>query len=190
METRLALEREGGRLSVRQEGPRAVLEAERQDDGRGLYKVWLTGRAGDMLLGTLMPEGGRLYLRRALPVGELERLGLWPVERAESRLVFSFGGEGRYAPPPGWSWERDPARLLGDPLLRAAAGRLRRALFRREGEGFALAAPWRSGEEFPLTPLFCFAHPAELAGERWAVFHFSRRGCPVFPERENGSSGE
>lgn len=190
METRLALEREGGRLAVRQEGARAVLEAERQDDGRGLYKVWLTGRGRELLLGTLMPEGGRLRLLRTLPIGELERQGLWPVERAESRLAFSFSGAGQPAPPPGWSWERDGARLLGDPLLRAAAGRLRRALFRREGEGFALAAPWRSGEEFPLTPLFCFAHPAELAGERWAVFHFSRRGCPVFPERENGSSGE
>lgn len=190
METRLSLEGEGGRLTVRREGLRAVLEAERQDDGRGLYKVWLPGRGGGILLGTLMPEGGRLHLRRSLPVGELERLGLWPVERAESRLVFSFGREGQRTPPPGWSWERDPARLLGDPLLRAAAGKLRCVISRREEGGFALAAPWRSDREFPLSLLFCFAHGAELAGERWAVFHFNCRGCPVFPEQKNGSAGE
>ncbi len=183
METRLVLDGVGGSLTVREEGPRAVLEAARPDDGRGLYKVWLRGGRGDLLLGTLMPEGGRLHLCRTLPVKELERLGLWPVERAESRLAFSFerppGRE--QGPPPGWSWERDPARLLGDALLRRSAGALRGTALRREGQGFALAARWAADREFPLTPLFCFAHLEELAGERWAVFHFSGRGCPVFP---------
>lgn len=191
METRLSLGGAGGTLTVRQEGTRTVLEAQRADDGRGLYKVWLPGRDGGLLLGALMPEGGRLHLRRALPVGELERRGLWPVERGESRLAFSFGAERREepAPPPGWSWERDPARLLGDALLRRAAENLRGAVRRQEEGGFALGVPWQSDKEFPLTALFCFAHIQELGGKRWAVFHFSGRGCPVFPAEKNGSGG-
>ena len=55
----------GGTLSVREDGLRVYLEARREPDGLGLYKVWLTGRgSGRFLLGTLAPEGEGLRLRR------------------------------------------------------------------------------------------------------------------------------
>lgn len=173
---------EGGTLRVWEEGPRAVFEAERPDSGQGLYKAYLLGRAGRLLLGTLMPEGGRLRLRRSLAAGELERKGFWPPQGAEVRLAFAFGTQDRQSAelPAGWRRESDPARLLGDGLLRRSAGMLRCVLFRREGQGFALAAPWRSDREFPLTPLFCFASIEQLDGRDWAVFRFNARGCPVF----------
>ncbi|MCI9157167.1 MAG: hypothetical protein HFF44_09585, partial [Lawsonibacter sp.] len=45
--------RGGGTLTLRQDGPRVHLEAERPADGRGLYKVWLHGdQGGKLLLGT------------------------------------------------------------------------------------------------------------------------------------------
>ena len=33
----------GGTLSLREDGPRVHTEARRQNDGQGLYKVWLRG---------------------------------------------------------------------------------------------------------------------------------------------------
>ena len=43
----------GGTLSLREDGPRVHTEARRQNDGQGLYKVWLRGGGkGRLLLGT------------------------------------------------------------------------------------------------------------------------------------------
>ena len=68
MEERMKM-RGGGTLTLRREGARVRMEAERSEDGQGLYKVWLHGdHGGKLLLGTLVPEQGRLMLRRTLPV--------------------------------------------------------------------------------------------------------------------------
>ena len=44
LEQRIALAGGLGSLTLREEGPRLWARAELPDDGRGLYKVWLTGR--------------------------------------------------------------------------------------------------------------------------------------------------
>ena len=68
----------GGTLSVREDGLRVYLEARREADGLGLYKVWLTGRgSGRFLLGTLAPEGEGLRLRRNLSRTQLEMADCW-----------------------------------------------------------------------------------------------------------------
>lgn len=79
MEQRFALDGGVGALSVREEGPRASIAAERPDDGRGLYKAYLRGRGGSVLLGTMTPENGRLLVRRTFSLDELRRRGAWPV---------------------------------------------------------------------------------------------------------------
>ena len=69
MEQRIEM-RGGGSLTFRQEGTKLQLEAERPEDGRGLYKAWLRGsRGGKLLLGTLAPERGRLRLAGVLGGG-------------------------------------------------------------------------------------------------------------------------
>ena len=66
----------GGTLSLREDGPRVHTEARRQNDGQGLYKVWLRGGGkGRLLLGTLVPEGGELVLSRTLSRRTLEDAG-------------------------------------------------------------------------------------------------------------------
>ena len=83
--------RGGGTLTLRREGARVRMEAERPEDGQGLYKVWLHGdHGGKLLLGTLVPEQGRLMLRRTLSVDALERAGCWPQFWAAAALAFSF----------------------------------------------------------------------------------------------------
>ena len=65
--------REAGPSPWREDGPRVHTEARRQNDGQGLYKVWLRGGGkGRLLLGTLVPEGGELVLSRTLSRRTLE----------------------------------------------------------------------------------------------------------------------
>ena len=65
----------GGTLSLEEEGLRVHLRAVCPDDGRGLYKVWVRGRGGSLLLGTLTPENGRLALSRTLSRSTLGQAG-------------------------------------------------------------------------------------------------------------------
>lgn len=47
-----------GVVTVRQEGEQALCQAMGPLEGYGLYKAWLRGAGGKVLLGTLIPEGG------------------------------------------------------------------------------------------------------------------------------------
>ena len=184
---RIPLRRPEGTVQVREEGLQAVISARAADDGAGLYKLHLLGREGSLLLGTLLPEGGVLQLRRTIPLSQLRRQGLWPPSGAEIRLSYAFGspaGEGE-RPHAGWTREDNPARLMGERLLKECAAPLKGGLTRREGEGFVLALPWEPGGVFPLTPLFCFASAERMDGRGYAVFRFTARGCPrLRPEPE------
>lgn len=186
VEQQFSLGQRGGSLLVRDAGARAVFEAELPDDGRGLYKAYIRGKGGSTLLGTLIPEAGRLRLHRTIPIGELERRGCWPVTGAEGRLEFFFNRDGqRSACAPGWSREENPARLMGEGLLARSAGELRGVLFKREEGGFSLAAPLEKGRDFPMTPLFCFATLENMCERTYAVFHFNGKGYPVLWNKED-----
>lgn len=158
---------------VKEEGPRVVIEAWRNDDGEGLYKAYLTGTGGRCLLGTLMPEGGRLFLRRVLSIDSLRRQGAWPVRQVTEELVCSFREE-----PPAVEWE--------DEVLRRCAGRLPRHTVRREGEGFSLSFPFDPRAPFPLVPIFCFAR---VENGR-LIFSFHPGGVPYIFQRERKNREE
>lgn len=174
MEQRFALAEGRGWLNLREEGGRMFCQAQMPDDKTGLYKCWLQGPRGEALLGTFIPEEGGLALTRTLPVGELERQGAWPPCGARAAMVFPFSGGDRL--PTGWSMEQEPGRLLGEPLLAAAAPGP--ALVRREAYGFMLAYPYKADRPFPLTPLFCFARLERLGGRDYLCFPFRPGGCP------------
>lgn len=166
-----------GAVTVRQEGEKAVCQAIHAFDGGGLYKAWLRGKAGErILLGTLIPEGGALRLRRVMEISALERQGAWPPVGAEIALAYPFASE---APlPPEWCWTDCPERLLEDPMLSRCLRGVRRALLRRDMEGFFLAVPWSRHDPFPIPPLFCLSRLEMLSGRRCVIFRFSRQGQP------------
>ena len=146
---------------ITEQGPRIVVEVWRREDGEGLYKAWLTGRGGRMMLGTLIPEGGRLFLRRTLSVDSLKRQGVWPAIGVEEQLVCSFRAE-----IVGEKWE--------DTVLKRSARTMPRHSVSRQGDGFSLRFPFNPRAPFPITPLFCFARLVE--GE--LVFSFYKGGWP------------
>lgn len=163
----------GGTLTLQQEGAWVRIQAQRKDDGRGLYKVWVHGRSGQMLLGTLAPEGGQLCLRRRLSCSELERCGCWPVTGGRSVLAFSFRRD-------AGTREDHPEQLVQDAVLRQAL-RGKSVLLRRTEGGFQLLLPFEVGQPFPLVPLFCLSKLQTVEGQRYAVFFFDREGKPMQP---------
>ncbi len=165
-----------GTVTVCQEGQRAVCRAIRRADSSGLYKAWLQGEGGKALLGTLIPEGGALRLRRIVDVAALERQGAWPPVGAEVSMAYSFAPQP--PPPPGWHWTDCPQRLLEDAALSQCLRGTKRALLRREEEGFFLAFPWPCREGFPLPPLFCLSRVEAIGDRRYILFRFSRGGKP------------
>lgn len=176
----------GGAVTVRREGDQAICQAIRASGGSGFYKAWLHGEGKRFLLGTLIPEGGALRLRRALPVAQLERRGVWPPVGAEI-LPAEPAGENR--PPAGWNWVDCPGRLMRDPVAAAAGRRLTRALLRRGEEGFELAFPLDPAAPFPLEPLFCLCRLERIERAWYLLFSFSARGCPELPH-SGGIFGE
>ncbi len=168
--------RGGGTLTWEREGPRVRLEAVRPEDGRGLYKAWITGEAGRrMLLGTFAPENGRLCLRRVLPAAELERKGCWPPTGAEAVLTFVFSRSER------WYCEKRPERLTKDPLLQSLLKDP--MLCRKESDGFCLAAPFRPERPVALNTLFCLARLECLEGRPHLVWRFDGEGRPEPPHK-------
>ena len=176
----------GGAVTVRREENQAICQAIRASDGGGFYKAWLYGEGKRFLLGTLIPEGGALRLRRTLPIVQLERRGVWPPVGAEILPAALTGGN---RPPAGWSWVDCPGRLLRDPAAEAAGRNLARALLRRGEEGFELAFPFDPSAPFPLEPLFCLGRLKRLDRGWHVLFSFSARGCPEF-SHSGGIFGE
>lgn len=128
--------------SLERQGPRVVIQVWREDRGEGLYKAYVAGPGGRSLLGTLIPEEGRLTLRRTLSVDALQRQGLWPVRQVTEELIYSFQDS-----PVRWD----------DPVLLRAASRLPRHTMLRQEDGFTLIFPFEPGKPFPIPALFCFA---------------------------------
>lgn len=162
----------GGQLTVREEGPRVRLEVWRRG-GAGIYKVWLRGARGRMLLGTLAPELGGLSLVRRLSRQSLERAGCWPITGGETVLVQAMS-----QPSVRWEQACQVQELLRDPILRRCAGEVQGLLLRRTGEGFDLAAPYDPFRPFPMEPLFCLAGMEQVQGAPYVVFSFDEEGRP------------
>ena len=164
--------------SVTEQGPRAVIKVQCQDKGDGLYKAYIVGVNGTFLLGTMMPENGKLCLQRTLTVDSLKRQGVWPVGKVECRMIHPFPGT---APVIPWV----------DEILCRSACKLPRHTVRRSGKGFVLSVPFDSRTPFPLVPLFCLSR---VEGGR-LIFSFLSDGTPYIfqPDgkntRENNPKG-
>lgn len=147
---------------VTQQGGLTVVEVWRPDRGEGLFKAELCAASGRMPLGTLLPEGGRLYLRRALRTEELKGRGLWPVLGVETYLAYPFHGKGDAV-----EWT--------DELLRRCARCLPPHTVSRSGGAVTFSFPFDPCAPFPFLPAFCFAR---VENGR-LLFCFDQQGIPL-----------
>ena len=169
-----------------EEKGRVCLRASRPDDGRGLYRAWVCGPTARCLLGTMTPSGGRLVLRRVLPVDDLRARGCWPVTAVEEELFFPFHAPAQ--PPPPAGWRHSPALDFPDPPVALAYRAAPSGLCRDEPDGgLTLAYPFLPGRPFPLVPLFCLARLRRIEGREYLLFSFDREKNPVLPRPPDGT---
>lgn len=171
----------GGYLHQWEEGERVCFRCETPVKRDGIYKVWLRGDGGELLLGTLVPEGGSMLLCRAVSRQELRRCGCWPVQGARCVLAYPF----RYQKITGDGWyrEEDPGHLVDEETRKL--GEWQPMLCRKGERGLALAWPVKTDAPIPLVHLFCLAEIGSIRGELHFIWHFNAGGAPYFPEKRS-----
>lgn len=167
----------GGRLRVWEDAGRVFFRAERKLDREGLYKVWIRGDGGEMLLGTLVPEGEHLALGRTVWPMELRQCGCWPVKGVKCVMAFRFHSSSG----DGWRWEDHPERFVDRETARV--GEWRRMLVYKGKDELYLACPFRNHTPIPLNTLFCLAKPKTIRGELCLLWRFDSEGKPCLPDK-------
>lgn len=142
-----------GRVIWRQEGCYRIFSVDIPPWDNEVKKVWLLSPGGGrLLLGTLVPESGRLRLRRRLSLSALRCCGMTQPSGAEVNLSTA-------APPEGWNSIR--SLRLRDEALSAALAALPQGQWRSRNGAVDLRFPWSVGQPVPLVSLFCLAAPED-----------------------------
>ena len=146
-------------------GVRTEIIASMDDPGDGLYRAFLLGERGELALGVLAPEDGRLRVCRRLYNRDVAPLG--KLLRGEARRSFRFEEAG-----PCWRETDCPAQLFHSRFLIERLRPFGRAWWRREGSILLLALPLEEGRPFPLEALFCLGRIQRVEGKRCVVYAF------------------
>lgn len=170
-----------GAVTIRQEGRCAVCRAIYRTDEPSLFKAWLIGKRGRILLGTLIPEGGALRLHRSIEISQLERQGAWPPTGAEILAAYSLTTR---HPPKGWCLQNEPWKMSELGEFRSSVQNFPWCFLRKNAKGIQIAIPWELGKTFPLSQLFCLASIKQFDGDLYLTFCFSAQGKPELPFEE------
>lgn len=146
-------------------GARTEIAAQMDDPGDGLYRAFLLGERGELALGVLAPEDGRLTVCRRLYNRDVAALG--KLLRGEARRSFRFE-ETRLC----WRETCCPAQLFHSWFLIDRLRPAGRGWWRREGSVLLLALPLEEGKPFPLEALFCLGRIQRVEGSRCVVYAF------------------
>ena len=159
-----------GELTIEREALYVRFSARCPLPGEGLWCAWAVGDRGELRLGVLEPQGRdgviqrRFSHRMTAPAGRLLRGEVRPAAgRTEQE----------------WAPAADPAALFRTPWMQERLRGAEGALWRREGETLLLALPYVPRRPLHLAPMFCFARPCRIRGERYLVFAFDTGEQPV-----------
>lgn len=154
--------------TVREQNGKVTVTVTRPIDDRGLYRATAVGAGGGrLLLGTLIPQGGRLILTRTLSVDALRQRGCYPIATVETALAHAFSGPAASSPP-----------SFPDDILRRAFAASPRGRWQATGDGFTLTFPYDPAAPFPMAPIFCLAQVVRLEGRFYLRYHFDKMGNP------------
>lgn len=140
-----------GEVRCRSEGCYITYTVDTPVWDNGVKKVWLCSDAGGrLLLGTLVPEKGRLQLRRRVSLSTLRCCGMGRVDYAA------------VAPqPPREQWRSMRSFSTKDPVIQQGIASHPNGFWREDDGCIRLRFPWLPGEPVPLVSLFCFALPRD-----------------------------
>lgn len=154
-----------GHVAVRRQGEETVFTVTaRLEDG--LWRIVACGSAGELTLGVL--EGGEQTLHRRFSRSLTDRLGQVESVTARRSAITRMESEWREA------CSGDVPHLPSLPPGAVCCSR---------GAGHTIAIPWRQGEPFPLTEMFCLARVGSMAGRTWVFYTLNGRGEPIFQEK-------
>ncbi|MCD8147066.1 MAG: hypothetical protein LUD84_07320 [Clostridiales bacterium] len=153
MEQELPLYENGvlrGHILCKNEGCYMTFLADTPLLGGGVKKVWLFSDSGEkLLLGTLVPEGQRLRLRRRVSHSDLRFRGM---------AAPTSGQINPQEDAPGWSgFATLPTQ---DAELAAALTGLQGG-WRQGEDGVELRFPWQVGQAVPVVSRFCLGQPGD-----------------------------
>lgn len=160
-----------GEIRLKAEGGRTEVCVSMEDPGDGLYRAVLQGERGELKLGVLAPEQGRLALRRMLYTRDVAGLG--PLTGGEARCSFRFQQT-------CWRETCCPAQLFKSRFFQSRLKSFGRAWWRREESLLLLALPVDEGRPFPLECLFCLGRLERVEGRCCVIYAF-REEEPVPP---------
>ena len=157
-------QRQVGELHTRTEGLFQRWEAKCYPPRPTVYRIWLVGEQGELLLGVPEPEGGGCFsMQRRISCREVERIGrlqrgeLRPQETAEGSWSPWAGQGGAFA-----------ARLRGQSGV----------LCRPWRDGWEIAMPFSTQRPLLLPELFCLLRLQTMAGGHYAVLRLDGEGNP------------
>ncbi len=153
MEQELPLYENGvlrGHILCKNEGCYMTFSADTPLLGGGVKKVWLFSEGGGkLLLGTLVPEGQRMRLRRRISHSDLRFRGMAAPVSGQVNPQEDAAG-----------WSSFSTLRLQDAELSAALVGLQGG-WRRDGDGVELRVPWQVGQAVPVVSRFCLGQPGE-----------------------------
>lgn len=161
---------ERGEITVRPQEGRTELRCWLPDPGDGLYRAFLLGERGELPLGVLAPENGRLELCRKLYSRDVAVLGF--LLRGEARRSFRFEDAPVRPDPARWHKTQCPAQLFQSRFFQERLRPVGRAWWRREGVLLLLALPLEPEKPFPLEALFCLGRVRQVEGIQCVVYTF------------------
>ncbi len=89
-----------GKVVLRWDDLHVTVHAAARWGGEGICKLCAVGEGGWCILGTLMPENGRLVLDRTLPLSQLSRAGAWPISGVAVTLLYLWDCRSPFPLPP------------------------------------------------------------------------------------------
>lgn len=173
-----------GQLRVERQGLRTVFRADCPAWDDTIKKVWLRGNGGNLLLGTLVPEGDRLKLNRTISNAMLREKGLEHCQRSEIEGAMGQRAQRKSAQPAAENRWMPVARLSlpgMDPTLAEAIRSMKNGVWRREPDGICICCPWQIGQRMPCMPIFCFASYSTRRGGMLTWF-LDERGNPLIKQ--------
>lgn len=160
-----------GDAVLQEDGRRVEIRASMDDPGDGLYRATLRGEHGELSLGVMEPQDGKLILRRRPDACDVARLGKLHCIRVS--CAFSFRRKLLWTPT------NQPSTLLQDDFFCSRLISVPRAHWRKNRGRLSLAFPLRCDTAFPLEAIFCFARIERVNDELCIVYTFDENEQPI-----------
>ena len=168
-----------GRLIIERDGAAYHFQCSCRYFSADVLRLYCVSGEKTALLGVMLPEGGKLVLKKRFTKNMLSDIGITDISRCFLR------GREEPAPEPevkekiaiiapteaaNWLPAYDAASLFSDADIASACRDVTGALTKESRDSRLLAIPILLDAPFPLMPVFCFGWSEKIDGKDYVVF--------------------